>query len=170
MLIGLCGKPRSGKSEVSFILQQRYDFNSISTKRPLALACHELTGIPHAQFLTHEGKESEYKGVSLRKIMGEVQNVLESMFGDYHTIAVALEHQYYPERGNYVLDSLRKTQPVSFPGYVVEVKSVRSVDTGNAFDEYDTSHIDYTIYNNGNLDSLDRDIRLMISYLERHSK
>lgn len=163
MLIGLCGKPHSGKSEVRYLLENK-GFSSLNTKTPLALACHELTGIPHAQFLTQEGKESLYKGVTLRKIMGEVQNAMEALFGDYHTIEVALEKLYWPDN-HYVVDSLRKSQPLKFPGTIVEVVSSHSYSTGFAFDEYDRSRIDYTLVNNGNFGDLEREIDKMLDFL-----
>jgi hypothetical protein len=164
MLIGLCGKPQSGKSEVRYILE-RLGFCTINTKRSLALACHELTGIPHAQFLTQEGKDSLYKGVPLRKIMGKVQDSLEELFGDYHTIENALEQSYYLDDHHYVLDSLRKTQPLHFPGIVVEVYSPRGIVTGNAFDEYDTSKISWVINNIGSFSDLEREVAIMLDKL-----
>ena len=155
--------PHVVKSEVWYLLQKT-GFQSLNTKSTLALACHELTGIPHAQFLTQEGKESLYKGVPLRKIMGEVQNAMEALFGDYHTIEVALDKLYWPEE-HYVLDSLRKTQPLKFPGTIVEVVSKQSFTTGFDFDEYDRSRIDYTLHNDGNFTDLEREIDIMLDKL-----
>jgi hypothetical protein len=165
MLIGLCGKPQSGKSEVRFLLEERFGFQSINTKRPLALACHELTGIPHSQFLTQEGKAQLYKGIPLRNIMGKVQDTLEQMFGDYHTIEAALERIPDIHSGNFVLDSLRKTQPLSFPGIVVEVTSINSIDTGNEFDYYDNSTVRYVIENNGSFGDLEQTITKLMDII-----
>lgn len=165
MLIGLVGRPCSGKSEVRFLLEERFGFQSINTKRPLALACHELTGIPHSQFLTQEGKSQLYKGVSLRVIMGKVQDTLEQMFGDYHTVEAALDKVTNLSEGNFVLDSLRKTQPLSFPGIVIEVTSKNSIDTGNEFDYYDNATVRYVIENNGSFGDLEQNIEKLMDII-----
>lgn len=163
MLIGLVGKPHSGKSEVRFILEN-LGFQAINTKSSLAMACHELTGVPVAQFQTQEGKETLYKGIPLRQVMGRVQDSLEAMFGDYHTIEVALEKYDIWGETNLVLDSLRKTQPRQWPGKIVEVCSHHSLDTGNPFDYYDDSTVDYRLMNSGSLGDLEANIKVMLDY------
>lgn len=164
MLIGLCGKPQSGKSEVRFILEKQFGFETINVKIPIIRACHELTGIPFERFTTQEGKASLYKGEPLRNIMGKVGAVMEAMFGDYHTIERALaDHDIV--NGNYVVDSLRMTQPSHFmEGKIVEVVSDRSIDTGNHFDFYDCEYPDYRLMNNGTLGELELQIANMIDH------
>lgn len=158
MLIGLCGKPQSGKSQVRKIMMERYKYITINTKHHLAEACGSLTGLAPELFLSQEGKSTNYKGVELRTIMGNVQDSMEAMFGDYHSIQRSLS--YYNITDYIVVDSLRKTQPLHFPGLIVEVVSHRSVDTGYSFDLYIRDRIDYTLDNNGTVadlrDNLDK--------------
>jgi dephospho-CoA kinase len=163
LLIGLCGKPQSGKSEVRFILEKQFGFETVNVKLPIIRACHELTGVPFEQFTTQEGKASLYKGEPLRNLMGKVGAVMEKLFGDYHTIERALE-EHNITNGKYVVDSLRMTQPSHFIGKVVEVVSNRSIDTGNDFDFYDCEFPDYRLMNNGTLGELEAQIAKMLDY------
>lgn len=164
MLIGLCGKPQSGKSEVRFILEKQFGFETINVKIPIIRACHELTGVPFEQFTTQTGKASLYKGEPLRNIMGRVGAVMEEMFGDYHTIERALaEHDI--TNGKYVVDSLRMSQPAEFIGTVVKVVSNRSIETHNHFDEFDDTHTNFTIFNNGGFADLEKEVVRLMDYL-----
>jgi hypothetical protein len=163
MLIGLCGKPQSGKSEVRFILEKQFGFQTVNAKLPLINACHALTGIPLEEFNSQTGKASLYKGVPLRNILGEIGAVMEKMFGDYHTIERALVG-YDSSYDKLVVDSLRMTQPTQFPGLVIEIQSKRSIVTGNFFDEYDRTNIDFTIFNDGNLYDLEKEVARLLDY------
>jgi len=165
MLIGLCGKPQSGKSSVRFILERQFGFETINVKLPIIKACQELTGVPMQQFMTGEGKETLYKGVPLRVIMGEVGAVMEKLFGEYHTIDRALGEYEIGDYGKFVVDSLRMSQPTYFTGKVVEVVSDRSINTGNFFDEYDNSKVDFTITNNGTFTDLEQQIAKIVDAL-----
>jgi hypothetical protein len=164
MLIGLCGKPQSGKSTVRFILEQQFGFETINVKIPIIKACQELTGLSLDKFTTNKGKEELYKGVPIRKIMGEVGAVMEKLFGEYHTINRALEQHKIGDYGKFVVDSLRMSQPTMFHAYVVEVVSDRSIDTGNFFDEYEKAEGRYILYNNGTLGELEKQITKMMDY------
>jgi hypothetical protein len=160
MLIGLCGKPQSGKSEVRKILTD-VGFVTLNTKVPLIHACSRLTGLEPREFIAN--KEMLYKDVPLRKIMGSVQNAMEDLFGDYHSVERVTAH--LDAKQHYVLDALRKTQPDKFPGFIVEVQSNLSLDTGNPFDEYSRKRIDHIIDNNGNLGHLEENVFKMLEAL-----
>lgn len=157
MLIGLCGKPNSGKSEIRKLLEKR-GFTVLNTKENLIKACSALTGIEEECFATSKGKEAEYEGVKLRKIMGEVQSCIENLFGDYHTIETSMQLPQYRGK-DVVVDALRKSQTVNFEGIVVEVVSEKSIDTKNDFDQYerglDGEHVDYIIVNDGDIEHLE---------------
>lgn len=159
-LVGLVGKPQAGKSEVRNVLITQHHFTSINTKLPLIRACQELVYLENNE--KWDDKEEHYKGVPIRKIMGKVQDSVEALFGDYHTIENALVDYPMSVNRNYVLDALRKTQPDKFPGFIVEVISDRELDTGNPFDWYSRNRIDFQIYNNGNLEELERSVDAMI--------
>jgi hypothetical protein len=162
MLIGLCGKPQSGKSEVRTLLE-RVGYQTVNTKAPLIAACSALTGMDERYFLSQSGKKMLYKGVPLRTIMGKVQDTIEELFGDYHSIERSLNTLDCMDY--VVVDSLRKTQPLSFPGLIVEVVSDRSIDTGSDFDQYSRDRIDYTIENNGTFGELEDKVFKMLEEL-----
>lgn len=164
MLIGLCGKPKSGKSEVRFILEKQFGFETVNVKLPIIQACHELTGIPEVHFNSQAGKESLYKGVPLRVIMGKVGAVMEELFGEYHTIERALEDRDLTNN-KFVVDSLRMSQPLHFPGLVVKIVSPRSIDTGHPFDSWDDSRTDFTIHNDGNFGDLEKEVARLLDYV-----
>jgi hypothetical protein len=165
MLIGLCGKPQSGKSSVRFILERQFGFETINVKLPIIKACHELTGVPTQNFTTGDGKASYYKGVPLRVIMGDVGAIMETLFGEYHTIERALEEHNLRRDTKFVVDSLRMSQPLKFPGKVIEVKSNRSFDSPYHFDKYDDSKVDFTITNNGTFAALEDQIAKIMDEL-----
>jgi hypothetical protein len=119
MLIGLCGKPKSGKSEVRTILKDQFGFQVVNAKEPLILAAAELTGLPFIDFTTQGGKESSYKGVPLRVIMGEIGATMEKLFGEYHTIERALE-SYDTENRNLSLTLSVCHNPCLFPAWLLK--------------------------------------------------
>ena len=163
MIIGLCGKPHSGKSEVANILVAKHKFQYIDTKDKLRQICSEITGIPYSTFTTSSGKDQLYKGIKLREIMGTVGLSLEKMFGADYLLAEAMK-QY--KNGNAVVDSLRQKQAVYFRGYLVEVKSTRAIDTHLSYDKFDKEFINYKLENSGDLGDLEDSIKTMLSKIK----
>ena len=165
MLIGLCGMPRSGKSEVRKILVEEHGFHLLDTKLVLREMASKLTGLYPSEFVSQEDKEKLYCGVSRRKIMGELGNVAEKLWGDSFLINRALEEGWiYPEK-DIVVDSLRKTQPRDFPGYVYQVISNRAIDTGNDFDKFWPYNTKGVIINDGTFEELREKVDLLVKTL-----
>lgn len=162
-LIGLTGKPGSGKSEVSRILTQKYNFQLIDTKDKLRMICSEITGIPYSTFQNTAGKASLYQGITLRELMGEVANSIENILGFDYFPKEALK-QY--KGGWAVVDSLRKDQALAFGGKIVEVTSRRSLKSNFSFDKYDRSLIHYKLVNNGDLGDLEDNIKVMLETMK----
>lgn len=161
MLIGLCGVPGSGKSSVTDILVEKYGFEVLDMKETLRRLAAELTGLTTYEFVLQEDKVKTYHGVQRRTIMGELGNAVEGMFGDTFLLdqAIAkLDRANELQNKRIVVDSLRKSQPVGFPGLVVEVISDKAVRTYNDFDEYDRSRINSIIVNMGTMDELEASI------------
>lgn len=164
IMIGLCGRPRTGKGQVRSVLESRCGFRWVDTKQPLVDAAIALTGLQRNEYTSQDGKDSEYKGIQLRKVMGEIGKSVEELFGENHLVNLAIERERNGcgPKTRLVFDALRRNQPIDFPGYVVEVVSDRGIDTGYDFDEYSKDKIDYTIYNNGSLGDLERNIIFML--------
>lgn len=167
-LIGLCGKPQSGKSEVRRMLESNFGFTPICSKEILYRISSQVTLQPELYFRSQDYKGLTFNGKTNREITGTLGDAIESLFGDSYLVNRALEDKPYSEY-NYVVDSLRKTQPRDFKGMVVEVISERGIDTGNPFDVYDRSRIDYQIPNMGNFTDLEKNIAIMLDKLGVHS-
>lgn len=163
IIIGLCGKPMSGKGEVRHILESQFGFYSINTKLPLIQATSLLTGIPEYELHNQSTKAKMFRGFQYRQVMGKIGDALETMFGDKFLVERALEPHLHSD-GRFVVDALRKKQTVDFPGVVVEVVSHRGIDTRNDFDLYDRSKIDYIIENNGSLGELEYRVSEMLDH------
>lgn len=163
-LIGLCGKPQSGKSEVRRMLETEFGFKSICSKQILYKISSEVTGLPERYFSDPFIKNDTFQGKTFREITGTLGNAVESLFGDSFLIHNGLYSIPY-ETSNYVVDSLRKTQTRDFKGIVVEILSERGIDTGSDFDTYDRSRIDYQLSNVGNFEMLRKHVAIMLDKL-----
>lgn len=164
MLLGLTGKPQTGKSEVAKILVSKYGFTLIDTKDKLREIVSEITGISYSTLQSSLGKEQLYKGVPVRKIMGNVGLCLEDMFGVDYLPSEALKAY---KGGNAVLDSLRLQQSAFFKGKVIEVKSDRTSGTNYNFDKYDKKDICYKLDNSGDFGTLEKNIKIMLDKLNK---
>lgn len=170
-IIGLCGKPQAGKTEVRKMLESKFGFAPVCSKSVLYAISALVTGLPVEDFYRTDRKNELYRGQTHRQITGKLGNAIEGMFGDSFLVDRALEPvmtlqtDFRQYRYNWVLDSLRKEQTVGFPGFVVEVVSERSIETGNSFDEYNRSKIHYTIPNHGDLNLLERHVETMLKAL-----
>ena len=146
--------PRSGKTEVKKILEEVYGFYTLDTKQVLREMAAKLTGLSPDDFITQEQKQTLFEGVERRKIMGEIGNVAEKLWGDSYMIERELKNPAFYEGKRIVVDALRKEQPRDFPGYVFQVISNRAIDTGNSFDDFYKGRNDGIIINDGSLDDL----------------
>jgi hypothetical protein len=163
MILGLCGKPQSGKTEVRRILEEHYDYEVVCSKNLLYSFSSLVTGLPEAEFYDPSLKNKMFRDKSHRQITGTIGNAIEELFGDNYLVERAL---LKCSANNQVVDSLRKTQTVGFKGYVVEVISDKSIETGNSFDEYDRSNIAYKLYNYGSLEVLANGVEHMLNHFK----
>lgn len=166
MLIGLCGRPQSGKSEVARILIDHHNFTLIDVKDKLRSICAEVTGLPYYYFTNH--KDMVYRGQTLRAIMGEIGLTTERLFGESYLLDISLHG--LDNNKNYVIDSLRQNQSDYFNGEIIEVKSPNSISTGYSFDEYKKDKINYTLYNNGDLKDLSDSIVHLLKKIKNHAE
>src|ERR1043166_5159295 len=104
MRIGLCGMPRSGKTEGRKILELEYGFVTLDTKQVLREMAATLTGLRSTDFVTQEDKEALFEGVQRRKIMGELGNVAEKLWGDSYMIERALANPAFYDGKRIVVD------------------------------------------------------------------
>lgn len=157
-VLGLVGKPGSGKSEVRKILEKNHKFEVINSKIAIYNCAAEVTGLPASHFSDPEYKNGTYERIPLRVIAGRIGDSIEDMFGDDFLIRKAMANHKVENRPNtnFVIDSLRKTQPALLASEVFTVEVFRSsvTATGHGFDEWrGATH--YTIPNNGTKEDLE---------------
>lgn len=160
--IALCGYPKSGKSEIQKILTQEFGIIAVDDGRVLRDAARKLFGFTEQQVTTQEGKKEKVticgKEYEVRKVLGEVGNLLEGYFGDQvipECTVKALEEQWaeHPHNENltFSFGSVRKNQGNTYhanrKGVVVEIKRPGVEWSGNDFDLYDQSLVDCTFVN-----------------------
>jgi hypothetical protein len=83
-----------------------------------------------------------------REVLGELGKKLELLLGEFVMPMTACARLTGP--GPFSFGSVRKTQGHYFKkhgGIVIEIDNPIALPTGNDFDVYDRSIIDYTIYN-----------------------
>lgn len=166
MLIGLCGYPGAGKSEITNILTEEYGFMLLDVKRPLRKAASIFTGVPQEEFVKPENKDKLFNGVPGRTIMGELGNATERLWGDDFLLQLALSELKEEDlKRGVVVDSLRKEQPRYFPsnGIILQVISERARNTGNDFDQFYQGNTDKIIVNDGSIDDLRESIKRVLN-------
>jgi hypothetical protein len=165
MLIGLCGRPQSGKTEVRRILEHDFGFKTVCSKQLLYSFSSLVTNLPAEKFYKQEYKNETFRGRTHRQITGTIGNAIEELFGDSYLVDRSVADLDL-SAGNYVVDSLRKGQTNNFRGWVVEVVSDRGFDTGNSFDLYDRENINIQLRNNSNFSELEYRVEDMIEHLD----
>lgn len=161
--IGLCGVPRCGKSTVAEMLADEFSGVIIDDALILRQAVPILFGIDISEPFTQEGKAKEYfvcgRRMTVREMLGELGEFLESRYSpDLKTMrAVNYALKAYPSAPFYILPSLRLDQGLflkTLGGVVIEVVNPRVQPTGNGFDEYNKSFVDFQIINDTSLEDL----------------
>lgn len=153
LILGLCGWPGAGKSEVRKILVSNFGFEDINSKATIYQLAEVATGIPAHKFSDPFYKEGEYLGSSYRQIAAFLGYAVEDLFGQDYLIKQAMLNHRVSERPhkNFVIDSLRMQQPLLFATsmHIVEVVSNKAETPGNDFDRYVRPNDYYTIRNDG---------------------
>ncbi|MBO6509168.1 MAG: hypothetical protein JJ979_11950 [Roseibium sp.] len=161
-LIAIVGIPQSGKSEVQKILHKDYGVQPVDDGHPLRQFAMDHFGLAWEDVHTQEGKKlySMINDASWqnRKALGELGACIEKTFGEWIMPWMAV--QKLPDVGSFSFGSVRRSQPLFYKkhgGVVIEVSNPLARPTGNEWDEFDRSAIDYTIINNGQIRGLPRE-------------
>jgi hypothetical protein len=160
MLIGLCGYPQAGKSEVRDILVREHGFLHVDTKMALRHLAGYVASVEPGVLNTQEGKEALYYGVTGRKIMGEIGNCVEGLFGDDFMLRKTLK-VYRDVYGDVpmVVDALRKNQTKAFTGLVYQVVSNRAAEPQGDYDRFYQGNTHGIIINDGSLEDLSASVK-----------
>lgn len=169
--IALCGYPKSGKSEVAKILSAAYGAREIDDGRVLRDCAKRMFGLTEWHVTTQAGKESFVtvcgKQVQVRKILGDLGKWMDSYFGDQVLPEIAVNDAETILNGTanpppyFVFPSCRKTQGLTYKrrgGVVVQVSRPGVGPSGNDFDLFDESLVDFVIHNDGSFSHLRRQV------------
>lgn len=153
--IALVGNPGAGKTTLQNILSEMWGVRPVDDGRILRDIAKRLFGLTEEQVTTQEGKASvieiDGKPWEVRKILGEIGNRFEEMFGE-KVLAYAAMNSVKDQDGLFSYGSVRKSQPQAYrerDGIVVEVVNPNAGESGNTFDNYDKSSVTHTIFNDG---------------------
>lgn len=141
--IGLCGNPKSGKSEVQRILNKFYQYIPIDDGEVLRQFAMKYLGLSESDVYTQEGK-AEYTNIlgkewQNRDILGTLGKQLEDMFGEH--IMPFISTRGLDGQGYYSFGSVRKTQGQFFldnGGLVIEIVNPGAGPSPYDFDKYDS--------------------------------
>lgn len=171
IIIGLCGNPGSGKSEVRKILVKEHGFELINSKSIIYELASVATGLPVEHFSDPAYKNGELNGIKLRAIAGNLGYVMEDFFGTDYLIRKSLENHNVSKRTNknFVIDSLRLDQPVLLQGTVipVEVENRRAPESTEDYDQYEMPAKGYYVMdNNHNLPELVTEVADLVELIK----
>ena len=159
-LIGLCGSPKSGKSEIQKIMHRNYQIIPIDDGEVLREFAINYLGLSVEDVYTQEGKAraTEILGKTWinRDLLGSLGNSLEQLLGDQVMPFIACQG-LHSER-SYSFGSVRKNQGEfykSLGGVIIEVTRPGVAPSPYDFDRYDRSVIDVVIENDGSLADLE---------------
>lgn len=165
-VVGLCGYPGAGKSEVRKILVKNHDFEDINSKSVIYGMAAMATGLTEKHFYDPALKNNTFNGVTHRRIAGTLGLQIESMFGGDYLIGKALEnHKVAARTKNFVVDSLRMSQPLLLRDRMIiaEIVNPLILTPGeNTFDDYYKVDDRFIIENKGSLEDLEREVELFI--------
>ena len=165
LLIALCGRPTSGKSEVQRILMKRFIISPIDDGQILRVHCRELFNLSAADTETQDGKrritDIQGKPWENRKIIGEYGNILEQKFGNLviPNWAIRQAHTHWDMLNTaaashaclgYSFGSVRRGQGQAYRaqgGLVIEIDRPTVEQSGNVWDLYDPKYVTHTFQN-----------------------
>jgi hypothetical protein len=149
----LCGNPKSGKSLVQEILWKKFGIRPIDDGEPLREFGITHLGLTTEQVYTQAGKleNATINGNTwpVRKILGELGNAFEGMFGKNIMPWMAV-NKLRNDLGSFSYGSVRRDQGAFYKqrgGVVIEIINPLAGPSTYEFDQYDRGIVDYRINN-----------------------
>ena len=150
--VALCGNPKSGKSLAQKILEDNFGYKPVDDGWPMRDFAMRHLGLTLEDVMTQEGKSriSNIDGTNWehRKILGELGNKLEAMFGPHAMPYMAIAGCTPGEL--YSFGSVRRDQGAFYQkrgGIVLEIHNPLAPASRYEFDQYDSSIVDSVIFN-----------------------
>ena len=173
-IIGLCGYPGAGKTEVQKILA-KFDSIAVDDGRPMRKFAVDFLGLSWDDVLTQEGKKG-FKMVAgvmwqNRDILGQLGNKFEELFG---VDAIPfMSTRNLKDDISYTFGSVRRAQGRFYQkmgGVILGVRRPGVERSIFEFDRFDEQAVDLWIDNDGTLEDLEVDVVCAISVLRNLSR
>jgi len=154
--IAICGNPKSGKSLVQEILFQNYGVQPIDDGEPMRDFAIRHLGLTYEDCYTQEGK-LRFTNVlgedwQNRKILGELGNRFEEMFGKHIMPWMAVQ-KTKGRPGSFSFGSVRRDQGAFYksqgPALILEVDNPLASPSPYEFDRFDREIVDIRLNNDG---------------------
>jgi hypothetical protein len=152
--IAFVGHPKSGKTTAAEVFLDTFGGEVVDDGHVLRKFAVEELGLSWDDVLSQHGKarttEILGKTWTNREILGEFGNALEALFGEHILPFIATRH-HVPGQ-TWLFPSCRKTQGAFYRqrgGIVIQIDNPLAGPSGNAFDEWDRTEVDYVINNDG---------------------
>lgn len=169
-IIAICGYPKTGKSKVQEILAE-VGVQIVDDGGPLRDFAQRHLGLSWRDVHTQEGKADTNMIAGQwwenRKILGDLGKKLEELFGP--NIMPFMATRKLCDVASYSFGSVRRKQGKfyqSLGGVVLGVNRAGVGPSGNDFDEFDHSIVDYWIDNDGSLDDLRFKIEVFLQLMQ----
>lgn len=151
-LIALCGRPSAGKTTVQELLKKLYGVMPVDDGAPLRDFCRNSLGMSWDDVYTQEGKsgfvEILGKRWERRKLLGELGNRFEEMFGD-HILPYMATRDLLDDHA-FSFGSCRRDQGLFYKnqrGVVIGVENLNAPHSPHEFDQFDEHVVDVWISN-----------------------
>ena len=171
VVLGLCGYPGAGKTEVRKILSKNHGFEVINSKAIIYDLAARATNLTENHFSDPELKEGSFEGVAYRKIAAHLGYAIEELFGETYLIEEALRKHKVKTRDNknFVVDSLRMKQPVMLEDTLTILEVTAKKTDSHIFMPYDRYETPvsktFTIKNDGTIGDLERQVEIIVRSL-----
>lgn len=171
-LIALCGRPKSGKTEVQRILETIWGYEPVDDGYPMRDFAMRHLGLTKDQVYTQEGKASfvEIAGRrwQVRDILGQLGNQLEAQFGPDGIPFMAI--QGLRAGKFYSFGCVRREQGAFYKklgGIVVGVRRPGIEPSPFEFDRFNEDLVDHWIDNDGSIADLTSKVDALIFALNK---
>lgn len=170
-LIALCGAPGAGKTEIQKYLTERFEVAANDDGLPMRDFAMRHLGLSEEDVYTAHGKARTVtlpggEVWTVRNVLGDLGLKLTELFGP--DVIPAMGYRQAMKLSGKVLavsfGSVRQSQARFFKSRgakVIEVIRPGCV-AQNDFDRYDRSYIDVTLYNDGTVEDLHREIDVVL--------
>ena len=162
--IALVGNPTAGKTTAAEIMVELFGVKILETGFPLRKFAMDHLGLTYQQVYTQEGKLENVDIAGeiwpVRKILGDLGQKLEDMFGEEIMPFMAQQLVKNTKGHCYVDASCRKSQPHFWKrqgGIVIGIRNPLAPPSPFTFDAFDESAVDYWIDNDGLANGMSKD-------------